>query len=392
MINASNNFINAMKSPITQVYIKLELFNSKYEYIREITQEVQSDLGTLTISKDSPIRRSFSLSLDNSLGEFIFGDKNLLWLDKRIKMYIALKTWNGDIEYIPQGVFVLTEPENQHTTSNLNATINAKDKAYFMTDNRGKFINNLTIQVGTKITDAIRLIATDVGETMFNFDDVTNTVPYELTYSGSDNRWKALQELADLAKCAIFYDVDGYLRLKKIDLNAFDNEPITWSYIYGSPDEKFYAGTVRQLDDSKLYNDILVLGGNSDTATSRYRLTVDETNPIWAGHPYSVQKIGWSTLLWNDSSPDPLLSTDDECKFRAKYELMQSLGFTEKVQLSIAPNYLHDCDDIIFLQDDVNGIEGSKYLIQQINLPLAPQLMTMDVVRYERVISDWNFI
>jgi hypothetical protein len=392
MISASDTFINAMQSPLTQVYIKLELYNSSYEYISEITKEVQSDLGTLNISVDSPIRRSFSLSLDNSLGEFIFGESNLIWIDKRLKLYLGLKTWKNDVEYIPLGVFVLTQPQNQHTLQKNNTTINAVDKAYFLTDNRGKFVNNVTIQTGAKITDSIRLIASEVGETMFNFDDVQDTVPYELTYSGSDNRWKALQELATLAKCEIFYDVYGYLRLRKIDLEYFDNEPISWSYVAGDPNEKFYAGTVRQLDDTNLFNDIVVLGGSSDTATCSYRLTVDETNPIWAGHPYSVQKIGWSTFLWNNGNPDGLLTSNDDCKFRAKYELMHRLGFTEKVQLTIFPNYLHDVSDVVFLSDPINGIEGSKYIIQQINLPLAPSQMTMNVVKYNRVISDWNFI
>jgi hypothetical protein len=389
MLNASTNFINAMNSPSAQVFIKLELYDSNMNYIKEITQDVQSDLGTLNISVDSPIRRSFSLSLDNSLGEFIFGETNLIWLDKRIKLYIGLKTWNDDIEYVPLGVFVLTQPQNQHTLQNKNTTINAVDKAYFLTDNRGKFVNNVTIQTGAKITDSIKLIANEVGETMFNFDDITDTVPYDLTYSGSDNRWKALQELATLAKAEIFYDCLGFLRLKKLDLDYFDNEPISWSYSAG---DSFYVGTQRQLDDSNLYNDIVVLGGSSDTATCSYRLTVDETNTIWAGSPYSVQKLGYITQMWNSGNPDSLLQTNNDCKFRAKYQLMHSLGLTEKIQLTIFPNYLHDGNDVIFLQDDSNGISGSKYIIQQINMPLSLQAMTMDVKRYSPVISDWNFI
>lgn len=392
MINASVNFVNAMKSPQTQVFIKLELYDSQYNYIKEITTEVQSDLGTLTISNDSAIRRSFSLSLDNSLGEFIFGEENLLWLDKRIKLYISLKSRDGTLEYVPQGVFVLTEPENHHTTLNLNTTINAKDKAYFMTDNRGKFINNLTIEAGTKITDSIRIIASGVGETMFNFDDISDTVPYELTYSGTENRWKALQELASFAKADIYYDVNGYLTMRKIDLEYFDNEPITWEYRYLHPDEKFYAGSIRQLDDSSLFNDIVVLGGSSDVATSSFRLTVDENNPIWVNHPYSVQKLGYSTFFWNDGNPDGILLNEDDCKFRAKYQLLQMLGFTEKIELTIFPNYLHDVNDVVLLSDSVNGISESKYIIQQINLPLAPSQMTMSLVKYNRVISDWNFI
>jgi hypothetical protein len=49
-------------------------------------------------------------------------------------------------------------------------------------------------------------------------------------------------------------------------------------------------------------------------------------------------------------------------------------------------------DDVIFLQDSENGITGDKYLIKSISLPLAPSIMTMDIIKYEKVIDDWNFI
>lgn len=396
MINASNEFVKSMLSPQKTLFIKIEIFDSEMNYIKEITQQVKSDLGTLAISGESPIRRSFRLTLDNSLGEFIFGENNLIWIDKRLKLYIGLKTWNGEIEYIPMGLFVLTEPEDEHSLNGKPTTINAVDKAYLMTDKRGKFINEQIIETGAKITDAIRLITSHVGETLFNFDDVTDIVPYELTYSGTDNRWNAIQELATLAKCTVYYDSLGYLRLRKIDLNKFENEPVTWEYKYGSPTEKLYAGNVRKFNDSNLYNDIVVLGGSGDTAVSKYRLTVDEQdvkwNGMWINHPYSVQKIGYNTYFHQNGSFDPLLLTEDECKWRAKFEMMNRLGFTEDVQISISPNYLHDVDDVIWLEDNENGIKGSKYRIQSINLPLAPSIMTMSILRYERVLENWDFI
>jgi len=267
MINASSEFVKAMLSPQKRLHIKIEIFDSNMTYLREITQQVKSDLGTLAINGDSPIRRSFRLTLDNSLGEFIFGENNLIWIDKRIKLYAGLQTWSGNIEYVPMGLFVLTEPEDEHSLNGKPTTINAVDKAYFMTDKRGKFINEQIIQTGAKISDAIRTIASHVGETMFNFDNITDTVPYELTYSGTDNRWNAIQELATLAKCTIFYDVDGRLRLKRINLDEFENESVTWSYIYGDPKEKLYAGNVRRFNDSNLYN--VEVGGDDGVAESQ---------------------------------------------------------------------------------------------------------------------------
>jgi len=231
---------------------------------------------------------------------------------------------------------------------------------------------------------------------MFNFDNVIDTVPYELTYSGDSNRWDAMKELAILAKCTLFYDTYGYLRLKKIDLNKFETEPSVWEYKYGSPSEKLYAGNIRQFNDSNLANHIRVLGGSSDTAEVIYDLIVDEDDlvygDLWTDNPYSIQKIGQVTYFHNNSNPDSLITNEDEAKWRAKFELMNRLGFIENVSLTISPNYLHDVDDVIWIQDEENGIDGSKYLIKSIDLPLSPSTMNIDVLKYERVLENWDFI
>lgn len=392
MINASNEFVKSMLSTHKELSIKLELFDSDMNYIREVSKQVKSDIGSLTINGDSAIRRSFKMTLDNSLGEFIFGDDRLIWLNLRIKLFVGLKLQSGEFEYVQMGIYVLSEAEDSNTLDGKFTTISAVDKGYFYTDKRGKFINEQIIETGTKITDAIRIIASHVGETMFNFDDVDTTVPYELTYSGTDSRWNAIQELATLAKCTIYFDTFGYLRLRKVDFNEIDSEPITWSYDNESPMEKLYAGNIRKLNDSNLYNDIVVLGGGSETEAVQYRLTVDGTNDLWKNHPYSVQKIGHNTLLWNNGNPDSLLETVDDCKYRAKYMLMQHLGFIEDVQISASPNYLHDVDDVVWISDKANGIEGSKFMVRSLDIPLTPATMSINLSRQNTVIDNWDFI
>lgn len=396
MISASQNFINAMKFGNYTLHFKIEMYDAQMNFIKNIEQQVSSDLGMLTVDGDSPIRRSFTMQFDNSLGEFIFGEENLIWINKRIKLFIGLSNWRNEIEYVPLGLFVLKEPEDSHTLEGMSASIRVVDKAYFMTDKRGKFINEQIIETGVKITDAIKLIASHVGETMFNFDDIDDTVPYELQYGGEDNRWTALEELATLAKCKIFYDVYGYLTLRKIDLNAIDNEPVVWEYKYGDPKERMYAGNVRKFNDSNLANHIRVLGGSSDAAEVIFDLKVDENDPsygyLWKGNPYSIQQIGTWSYFHNNNSPDGLITTKDEALWRSKFELMNRLGFSEDVEMSISPNYLHDADDVVWIEDAKNGLTGGKYLLKSFQLPLSPSIMTMSLTKFRKVIDDWDFI
>lgn len=392
MLPASADFLKVLKKPIKQLFLKFEFYDSHMNYIDEFTKQInKNDVGSISINIDRPVRRSFSFSLNNINGEFIWGEDKLIWINKRVKVFTGLKLTNGDIEYIPQGVFVLTEPSDSHNFEGKVTTINGQDKFYLMTDKRGKFLNQLTIETGTNIATAIKLIAQDAGETMFNFDDVTETVPYELTYQPEDNRYKAIKELADLAKCDIYYDVNGYLRLRRIDLNDISNYPAVWTFKYGDSTEKFYAGNVRRMDEQITSNHIIVLGGSSQTATARYELIVDETDSLWVDNPYSIQQIGDLLYYHNNGNPDGLITTNDEAKWRAKFELMKRLGYTEQVSLSIAPHWLLDGGDIIEIIDGENNVNG-RYLIESLSIPLNPQLMTLECKKERKIIDDWDFI
>lgn len=391
MISCSQDFLNAMKAPIKEVYVKFEFYDSQMNYISEFTKNiVSSDSGTISVDSSRPVRRNFSFSLFSKNKEFVFGDDKLIWIDKRVKVFIGLKLKNGQIEYIPQGVFILSEPEDRNTLDGKVTTITGQDKAWLMSDKRGKMITETTISAGANIATVIKLLAAKVGETLFNFDEVTETVPYEITYQPNDNIYTAIEELALLAKCQVYYDVYGFLRLKKIDLNEFDQLPIVWNYKNDGID-RFYAGNIRKMDETNLANHIVVLGGSSQTAVCNYALTVTNQNPLWVDSPYSIEKIGRLTYFHNDGNPDPLLKTNDECLWRAKYELMRRLGYNENLSLSISPNFLHDVYDVIEITDNENNVEG-KYLLESFSIPLNPQLMNCNCSKIVKVIEDWDFV
>ena len=394
MIQASPEFIEAMKQPIKEVYIKLEFYTKDMKFIEEFTKKVsKNDIGSISVDRNRPIRRSFSLTLDNKDNEFIWGEDSLVWIDKRIKLYIGLMVADGTIHYVPQGVFLLTEPSDMHRINDgKKAIINCVDKAYLFTDRRGKIVNELTIEEGASVTTAIRLMFEAGGETLFNFDsDIDAVVPYELTFSGTDNVWKVGEELAIFAQCDLFYDVNGYLRLKKIDLNDLWLYPPTWTYTYGDISDRFYAGNMRRFDDTILSNHIRVLGGSSQYAEVLFDLKVDENESIWENNPYRIEQIGEWTYFHNDNRPDPLITTHSEAFWRAKYELMNRLGYTEKISLQIAPNYLHDASDVIAIIDEENNVSG-RYLIESFNLPIIPDLLTIETRKERRIIDDWDFV
>lgn len=392
MLPCSQEYMKALKSPIKQLYLKFEFYDSKMNYISEYTKYVtESDLGSISVSNDRAVCRNFSFSLNNKKGEFTFGEQNLIFIDKRVKLFTGLKIRDGSIEWIPQGIYLLTELQDSHTANGKITTMTGQDKGYLLSGNRGKLKSQITLEVGLNIGQAIRLLVSKVGETMFNFDVVTQTVPYTLTYEAGSSIYDAITELAELARCTINYDVYGYLRLKNIDLNDFDSLPSVWSYIYGDNNERFYAGNVRKMAESEMANHIIVHGGSGDTASVSYELVVTEANPLWVNSPYVIEEIGDLLYGHNNYNPDPLISTVEDAKYRAKYELMKRLGYSEKLALSISPNYLHDVNDVVTIEDSENNVTG-KYLIESFSIPLKPELMSCECLKYRKIINNWDFI
>lgn len=291
MINASPEFIAMMTNQYPkEVSIKLEIYDQNMGYLDEFTSYVDiSELNNISADRSNSIRRSFSFSFDNSDGRFSWSDSSLIWINKRIKLYIGLKLLNGTIEYVPQGVFILTNPSDSHNMDGKKCFIEGQDKAYLFSDSRGLFQKQTTLYKGLNVATAIKIIASEHGETLFNFDSTDAVIPYDITFELNSNKWDALSKLSAFGKCSLYYDVYGYLRLQYIgDLNEIYNQPAVWTYEYGGENGNCYIGNERKLNEDLLANHIIVYGGSSSTKTVQYDLVVDED----ASHTIFASNIG----------------------------------------------------------------------------------------------------
>ena len=118
-------------------------------------------------------------------------------------------------------------------------------------------------------------------------------------------------------------------------------------------------------------------------ANLQISITVD--NKPWKGHPYSIQKIGRRTYLYNDGI-DSNIDTLEQCNARAEYELRKNLAYTENVNVSILPNYLLEENDVICIEDSNNGCIDN-YQIESFTIPVKPKLMELTCKKIRRVIE-----
>ncbi|MDY2607695.1 MAG: hypothetical protein SOV90_07250, partial [Lachnospiraceae bacterium] len=318
MINASDSFKEAMNNSIAEVYWKFELLDKNLNVLDTITTDVSyDDIGDISVDSTRDIHRQVTIQLNNHSGKFVWNENALIWIDlKRVKIYVGLQTPNG-IEYVCLGVFILSSPENNSSPTENSTTIVGSDLWYLLTDNFGKYTNITTYDAfekdkndnilydddnqpiyktekdkdgntiyntdGTpklyKITNYIKSILENVGITKYIIDDCDSYLTTELTYQIGDNRGQAIKDL--VAKCyseldnyfyEAYFDVNGYFRFQKY-MKPTEIAPVA---TYKIEDGTAYAGSTRSLDDSSLFNDIIVVGGSGDTAEFRTQLTVDE--------------------------------------------------------------------------------------------------------------------
>lgn len=360
---ASQAFIEQMIAPVSQVKVKLQLLDNNDNVIEEITPRLIE--GSISVDKDRDIRRTATLTIENSDNLFTWGEDKLIWLDKRFKLFVGFGA-----EYIPQGVFVVTNPEALSRPAERIVTIQGNDKAYLLAGSPiGKFVNETTIQKGVKIGTAIKQLAEGISK--FLFDNCDVTVPYDLTYSAGEARWKAMKELADLAVYTLYFDTNGYLRFRP--QRDLEKTPPCWTY--KPEDYTLYAGSNKRLDDSELCNHILVIGGSSQTATVTAEAKDDDPDS-----PTSIQRIGSRLYI---HGPDPLITTKELAQARADYELQKRLAIAERVDLELVPNYLHEAEDVIELIDPNNEI-NDRYELVRFTIPLRAQKTQAEAVRIRR--------
>jgi len=206
MINCTQALIDKIKSGRFVTTCKVEILDSNENLIEEITDYILD--GSISVDKDRDIRRNFTLTLDNPSNKFTPGEGNLIWLDKRIKIYIGIKLTSSTWEYIPQGVFIFNSPKANSKPGERKAVLNGTDK---MAGWR-KITTVLTIEAGVNIATAIRAVLNGV-ETNFNFDDCTEVTPCSLTYQPGTEVKKIVKELADFITWDIGYNVYGVIKI-----------------------------------------------------------------------------------------------------------------------------------------------------------------------------------
>jgi hypothetical protein len=130
MYPASGEFKTAILSDHI-VVSKAEVWNQDSKLI-----DLNIDSGKVTVSVNSGVRRTCDVTLvtDRTASNLVpdNGFDTLAPFGNELKLYRGVKFANGSIEYVPLGVFVMTDVDIQDSNDGVSMTIRGEDRSLFI--------------------------------------------------------------------------------------------------------------------------------------------------------------------------------------------------------------------------------------------------------------------
>ena len=310
--------------------------------------------GTLSVTKNNGVRRTVSITVENTGFDFLMNISKLLVLKFKLELGYLI---DGTEYFFKQGIFVFSDASFSDTTDN-SVTINATDKFSLINGELGgELITMFKVDVGERIADAIRNTLVAVGDTKTPILNISNSIKTPFTLEKDSNYGEILTSFNDMLSTNMYYDIDGRLRVEPEVADIY--KETLWDY---SMDYPHYQGGTRSISRKEVYNAVKVVGANvnGDLATGYS----ENNNPI---SDFSIAKLGYTRIFkLNDAN----IPNDDYAQQRSDYELKKLMAWFSSMTFNSIPLFHFDVDKIITITSDNLKLEHERHLLNSFSIPL----------------------
>lgn len=352
------DYINVLKSGIIKPRIKIEWLRQD-ETVESFLEEDILD-GSLTINRNNGARRVIDFKIKNSpeLLPNIYG----IWMNKKIRLSLGVTCADGTDFFIPQGVFILSNPNYVSSPSGSEVTMSATDKFSMLNGENGSgiLLDIYQINSGTNIATSIQTILTAFKDPILgNIQATTATTPFQIRKIQGENIGDMMKQLAYSISRNIYYDELG--RLVFVDDVDDDKKASLWDYNF--QDDKYcYLGSSLEHQFDNVRNVIKVIGENINGA-----IAVGIAKDTDLSSPTNIYAIGeLSEVIIND-----YIQTNAQALALAEFMLKRKKVLNQAISISSIPMFHLDVDSIITITDESLGLNKSRFLINSITIPLG---------------------
>lgn len=324
---------------------------------------------TLAVWSDDPSAQIITAA-------FAYGPNDNLWLDIHLpnvdgveakkllraalyhmKNRVPYKIWEAQLgEYYIDGINTAHFPDE--------VSITARDGTKKLLIS--KLSRNSIFEVGTSLKDLIvgqaALAGIPVNKMHFNIDG-GETLTSEMAFERGTSRWEIIKSALESFNYERFFDGRGNFVVRKyLDPST---SPVTWEF--GTGPTGNLVSFDKSVNDSRIYNHVIVTADPSDQATDPIGYFGEALNND-PSSPTRIERLG-DRVLPIDA---PWLSSDEDCVALA----MERLKVTslESYELNFSSIYYPwlECGEIITILDpDALDFEPSRFLMDTIAYPLT---------------------
>ena len=341
--------------------------------------------GTLSVNLQNGQRRSVGITLSNVDAEFDYNVNNI-WFGQQIALDEGVVLPDGTDYYIPQGVFLVSNPEDIFEPNRKTISFDLVDKWAAVDGSLGGNLEGThEVPVNTNIFEPVSaLLQDDIGNgyprdstspvyTVY-YDDKTQILPdgttvslldspYTLTVDGDGGtEGDVILKLGEMLNAIVGYDASGALRFDASQDDIEDmTKPVLWTF---SPGETTFLGATYSVKNTEVFNDYIVVGEQLDD----YTQPKGRAQNLDPKSPTNIMKIGRKTVRYSANG----YATDTQCQDLAAWKLKRSTVLQKAVSIS-CPQILHLRENCLveITREDKPGNPTERHLIQGFSRPLT---------------------
>lgn len=304
------------------VFIRVQVLNLSGDYLYDVSDRLL-DGGQVDYDADGDTESTASLSFydpDNAMDiDTNSPNDGAMFMDRMVRILHCIAPPDGSLWY---EVPIFCGPMTKVDRTDNFVDVECSGKEYLL---YSSVWNPQTYKKGRPMTDVMKDIARDYGESKLNIPNLQKSLVKEFALGGDGVPWKAIKALAKALNRQVFYDGRGTLNLKarpSTSVFTFDETMMT-----GKPQIGF--------DNDKLINAVKVIGAKPK---GKGKKKVKAVVRAPRSHPLSPWSLGRDVggvrkpRYYMAVIEDEKLKTAKDCKAVAKNRLRQ--GLIESVSAS----------------------------------------------------------
>ena len=397
-----NAYLAELHKPMRKMYVKMEILSHYEGAIGEITSDLSSTDGSITINKEQGCRRSCSLSIIDRSGKYIPQKDSSFWYNRKFKIFIGLQV-DENVYWFPQGVFITKSANSNGRRLNvegvdkygfLDGTLNARMclvEYQASVTNSKKGTNIATLIKDTLMLDLGNNIPLDPVEPIIDPIFYNATLYDDIVVDEGGYLGEIFDKIAEMYGANIYYDVNGRLRMERV----FNYNLPSW-YRHLSPQFELSETEITETDINYTYNydGVNIITVTTDNTSGEiYSYTAKNENPQ---SPVNINAVGYKGLdggtyyiPLGDTSEE---SGEEKCRQQAEYMLLQHTCMSTGISFNLPITPHLNVDNTIRVSNDYYNFDKQLFIVNSITMPLSVSEMAIEATNLQWLPFDTDCV